>query len=158
MVVLMKRLLKNLFYLFFPLLIGTISSYFSGNIRIIYESLNKPEISPRAWVFPVVWTILFLLMGISYYLINRKSEGYDISNVSFWYYFQLIINFFWPIFFFRNMDFTFAFFWILFLIFSVIVTYIKFYKINKFSAYFLIPYIIWIIFAGYLNLSTAILN
>ena len=97
-------------------------------------------------------------MGISYYLLKKNTDTYDVSSASFWYYLQLIINFFWSIFFFRNQAFTFSFIWLVFLIITVIVTIKKFYDLYKPSAYLLIPYLIWILFAGYLNLAIAILN
>lgn len=153
-----KKLIQNLFYLFFPLLVGGLSALLTSNYMDYYKTLNKPVLSPPGYIFGVVWTILFLLMGISYFLLKNKTNGYDISNASFWYYLQLIINFFWSIFFFRNKALGFSFFWLVLLFISVLITYFKFKKLNKISAYLLIPYIIWIIFAGYLNLSVVILN
>lgn len=153
-----KKLILNLFYLFFPLIVGKLSSLLTSGYEDIYMTLNKPPLSPPRFIFGFVWTIIFLLIGISYLLLKNKTEGYDISNASFWYYMQLIINFFWSIFFFKNQALSFSFIWIVFLLITVVVTFIKFKKFNKISAYLFIPYIIWIIFAGYLNLSIAILN
>ena len=149
--------LKKIFYLFFPLLIGGLSSLFSGDFSNTYNTLTKPLFSPPSWVFGVVWTLLFLLMGISYYLI-KKNYSYSDYNASFWYYLQLFLNFTWSIIFFRFKLFTFSFIWLIVLLFTIVITYIKFKKINKISAYLLIPYIVWVIFAGYLNLMISILN
>ena len=154
----LKKILLWLFYLFLPLIIGLISSRFISNSVFIYKLLEKPSLSPSPSVFPIVWTILYLLMGISYFLLKKKYKYYDISNASFWYYLQLIINFFWPIFFFKNQALVFSFIWLVFLIATVIITFIKFYKLNKISGYLLIPYIIWLFFAAYLNLSVALIN
>lgn len=156
--ILNNKKIKNLFYILFPLFVGFISNVLTSNSRDFYKTLKKPILSPPGFLFGIVWTILFILMGISYYIIKRKTEGYDISNISFWYYLQLIINFFWSIFFFRKQALTFSFIWIIFLLIAVVITAYKFKKIDKTSFYLLLPYIIWIIFAGYLNLSIAILN
>lgn len=154
----LKKIFINLFYLLFPLAVGLLSSYFAGNSGSLYVDIIKPPLSPPSILFPIVWTVLYLLMGISYYLLKKNTDTYDISNASFWYYLQLIINFFWSIFFFKNQAFTFSFIWLVFLIITVIVTIKKFYDLYKLSAYLLIPYLIWILFAGYLNLAIAILN
>lgn len=153
-----KKILKSIFYLFFPLIIGLISNLVTSNVREFYKILNKPKFSPPGYLFGIVWTILFLLMGISFYLLKKKYKDYDISSSEFWYYLQLIINFFWSIFFFKNQALSFSFIWLVFLFIIVIITFIKFIKLNKISGYLFIPYILWIIFAGYLNLSVAILN
>ena len=154
----MKKIIKYIFYLITPLIVGFISSSFTSNYRDFYKTLIKPPLSPPGYLFGIVWTILFILMGISYFLLKIKTEGIDISDTDFFYYLQLIINFFWSIFFFKNQALTFSFIWLLFLLVIVVITFFKFYKINKTSSYLLIPYILWIIFAGYLNLSIAILN
>jgi len=154
----LKKIILNLFYIFFPLVVGLLSSLLVQNSSGFYLTINKPPLSPPAVLFPIVWTILYLLIGISYFLLKNKTDTYDISNASFWYYLQLIINFFWSLFFFGNKAYTFSFIWLLFLIVTVIITIKKFYDLYKPSAYLLIPYLIWIVFAGYLNLGVAILN
>lgn len=154
----LKKILVNLFYIFFPLAVGFLSSVLAQTSNGLYVDIIKPPLAPPSILFPIVWTILYLLIGISYYLLKKNTDTYDVSNASFWYYLQLIINFFWSIFFFRNQAFTFSFIWLVFLIITVIVTIRKCYDLYKPSAYLLIPYLIWILFAGYLNLAIAILN
>lgn len=146
---------KDLFYLFFPLLVGGLSALFSGGFSI-YSSINTPPLSPPGYVFGIVWPILYLLMGISYYYI--KKDNYILNNACFWYYLQLFFNFIWSIIFFRFRLFTLSFIVILLLVGSVIITFIKFRQINKKASNLFIPYILWIIFATYLNLGVAILN
>ncbi len=146
---------KDLFYLLFPLLVGGLSAIFSGSFSI-YTSINTPPLSPPGYVFGIVWPILYLLMGISYYYI--KKDNYILNNACFWYYVQLFFNFIWSIIFFRFRLFTLSFIVILLLVGSVIITFIKFRQINKSASNLLIPYILWIIFATYLNLGVAILN
>lgn len=154
----MKKIIKYIIYLVTPLIVGFLSNALTSNSRDFYKELIKPPLAPPGYLFGIVWTILFILIGISYLLLKLKTEGIDISDIDFWYYLQLIINFFWSIFFFKNEALTFSFVWLVFLLIAVVITFLKFYKVNKISAYLLIPYILWIIFAGYLNLSVAILN
>lgn len=149
--------IEKVFYLLFPLIVGGLSALISGNFSDTYNLLNKPVLSPPGYVFGIVWSILFILMGISYYLIKRDNNYVD-DNVKFWYYFQLFLNFMWSIIFFRFKFFTFSFIWLLILLLSIWITFLKFKDINKTSAYLLIPYIIWVSFAGYLNLMIAVLN
>ena len=154
---LMKGFLKKAFYILLPLFIGLLSSIISGTGNGLYEGIKQPPLSPPGYVFGIAWTILYLLIGISYYIIKQSSYN-STQDADFWYYLQLIINFFWPIFFFRAEAFTFSFIWLLFLIYSVLMTWKKFKNINKTSSYLLIPYLIWLVFAAYLNLGVAILN
>ena len=151
------KVLKNIFYLFFPLLIGAVSSFVSGNMSSFYGDLTKPTFAPPGFIFGIVWPILYVLMGIAYYLVKRQNL-FKNSDATFWYYTQLFFNFFWSIIFFRFESLWFSFFWLVLLFVFIIITFIKFKSINKTSAYLLIPYIIWVVFAGYLNLSFAILN
>lgn len=137
--------------------VGTVASILTSGSYSIYENLSKPPLSPPGFIFPVVWIILYILMGISAYLIYISDS--DEKNLALKFYaVSLIVNFFWPIFFFKFGLFWLAFFWLLLLIFIVAVTLILFKKINPTAAWLLVPYLIWILFAAYLNLFTAILN
>lgn len=129
-------------YALFPLVIGTIvglltdTSTYSGNVPAI--------------IFPIVWSILYVLMGISSYLVRDNKELMII------YIINLIVNYAWSFIFF-NLEFrVFAFFWILLLLGIVIYMAYRFYKENKLAGYLLIPYILWLIFATFLNLSIII--
>ena len=137
--------------------VGTVASILTSGSYSIYENLSKPPLSPPGFIFPVVWIILYILMGISAYLIYISDS--DEKNLALKFYaVSLIVNFFWPIFFFKFGLFWLAFFWLLLLILIVAVTLILFKKINPTAARLLVPYLIWILFAAYLNLFTAILN
>lgn len=122
-----------------------------------YNNFISPSFAPPGWLFPVVWTILYTLMGISYYLIfvshnpNKKSA----LNI---YKIQLVVNYFWSILFFTLNLKLLSFFWIILLIILVTIMIIRFYNVNKISAYIQIPYLIWLIFAAVLNLSIYLLN
>lgn len=122
-----------------------------------YTDFIQPDFAPPSWVFPVVWTVLYTLMGISYYLIfiSHNPNRPNALNI---YKLQLIVNYFWSIIFFVLNLKLLAFFWIILLIILVTIMIIRFYNINKTSAYIQIPYLIWLIFASILNLSIYFLN
>lgn len=122
-----------------------------------YSDLKLPSFAPPGIVFPIVWTILYTLMGISSYLIIQ-SDSYKKNDALFIYGIQLIINLFWSIWFFTFRFYFLAFIWILLLIGFVVLMIKKFYEISKISAYLQIPYLLWIIFASILNLFVYFLN
>ena len=137
--------------------VGGIASILTSGSYSIYENLSKPPLSPPGFIFPIVWIILYILMGISAYLIYISNS--DEKNLALKFYaVSLVVNFFWPIFFFKFGLFWLAFFWLLLLILIVAATLILFKKINPTAAWLLVPYLIWILSAAYLNLFTAILN
>lgn len=142
-----------------PLIVGAFASFLSGGGREVFASVNKPPLSPPAWLFPVVWTILYILMGISSYLIlTSGAEKEVIQNALSIYAYQLTINFLWPTFFFNFRWYFFSFLWLLLLFWMVVMMVREFYKISKPAAYLNIPYIVWLVFAGYLNFGIWWLN
>ena len=146
---------KLFFYIFITLLIGALPSIFVYTSNT-YDTIIKPPLAPPGVLFPIVWTILFILMGISIYRANY-NKGFDYNpNVN--YFIQLVVNALWTPIFFGLNAFLFAFIWIILLIILVITMIRKFYIIDRLSAYLNIPYIIWLLFACYLNLAIYILN
>lgn len=140
-----------------PIAVGTLSALFSGNTAANYSVLNKPALSPPGILFPIVWTILYILMGISSYIIYESNDPNRESALRT-YALQLFFNFFWSIIFFRfNLFFT-AFVWLLALIFLIIKMIRQFYRIKPIAAYLQIPYLLWCIFAAYLNFMVFRLN
>lgn len=138
-----------------PVIIGGIVGLIiSGSID--YISLQKPVFSPPSILFPIVWTILYILMGISYGIL--KSNNLTDSKINLIYYLQLFVNAMWSIIFFTLKFRLFAFIWIIILDILVIIMIIKFYNKNKLSGLLQIPYLLWILFASYLNLSIYLLN
>ncbi|CUP64306.1 TspO/MBR family protein [Enterocloster clostridioformis] len=129
-----------------PLAVGTMSALFSGNMSS-YSILTQPAFSPPGFIFPVVWTILYILMGASSYIVY-SSNSPNKSKALLLYCIQLFFNFCWSIIFFGLDLFLFAFIWLIALILIV----------NPLSAYLQIPYLIWCIFAAYLNFSIFLLN
>jgi len=138
---------------------GVLSGIISMGSMDEYKSLDKPALSPPGIVFPIVWTVLFVLMGISAYLVyvsNGSATGK--RRALSLYGFQLAVNFIWPILFFNAGEYLIAFFWLVLLWATVIIMTKSFYSINKRASYLQIPYILWLTFAGYLNYFVYLLN
>lgn len=133
---------------------GIVGLLISGAID--YNSLQKPFLAPPSILFPIMWTILYILMGISYGIL--KSNDLVDENINRIYYAQLFVNAFWSIFFFLLKWRLFAFIWILLLAVLVVVMIIEFYKKKKIAGLLQIPYLAWVLFASYLNLSIYLLN
>lgn len=114
--------------------------------------LIKPSFNPPSWVFGPVWTLLFLLMGISLYLV------WDKKNNLFWFWIQLVLNIFWSYLFFGFRSPDLAFYEIIFLWVAIFITIVKFWKYNKTASILLWPYLAWVSFASFLNYSIMILN
>ncbi len=138
-----------------PILVGTLSSLFSGNMSS--SMFNKPTFSPPAFLFPIVWTILYILMGISSYIIY-SSDKPDKGKAPTIYVIQLFFNFFWSIIFFGFSQYLLAFVWLIALIAIIIMMIYQFYTIEPLAAYLQIPYLLWCLFAAYLNFMIYKLN
>lgn len=134
---------------------GLLSALLTPHIMDSYQAMYKPPLSPPGWLFPVVWTILFFLMGIAAYL--AAISGKEGSKEALKYYIvQLVFNLGWSVIFFRFHAYTLAFAWLLMLWYLVYVTAKKFYGLNEEAGKLMIPYLAWLTFAGYLNLLIAI--
>lgn len=138
-----------------PVIIGGVIGLIISR-SIDYNSLQKPPLSPPSILFPIVWTILYLLMGISYGIIDSKSLIELKTKII--YSLQLFVNATWSLIFFTLKWRLFAFIWIIILNILVIVMIIDFFKKNKTAGLLQIPYLLWIIFASYLNLGVYLLN
>ncbi len=151
-----KTLIKSIAI---PLAVGGLSAFLSGGGMQTFESITKPPLSPPGWLFPVVWTILYTLMGIASYLVYQAEASVASKEKALAIYgYQLLVNFLWPIFFFDFGWYLFSFFWLLLLWVLVFWMIRLFYDISKTAAYLMMPYLIWLTFAGYLNLGIWILN
>lgn len=139
-----------------PLAVGGISSLISMPF-MDYNKLIQPPLAPPGWLFPVVWTILYILMGISFYSIFTSTST-DQDSAYKVYFAQLLVNAFWPIFFFTFKWRLFSSIWLLLLIILIIIMIVRFYRINKKAGLLQIPYLIWCCFALYLNIGIYILN
>ncbi len=150
----MNNIVKKLFYIFFPLIMGT----FVGLIISSYQDyafLVKPLLSPPSYLFPIVWSILYLLLGISFFLYRKNNNNSKTIKI---YYLSLFVNLFWSIFFFVLKWYLFTIFWTILLLILVIYLLYLFYQEYKPALYLNIPYLIWLIFATYLTINIYILN
>lgn len=145
--------------LLLPLAVGGLSAWLTGSFSEAYGSVYKPLLSPPGWVFPVVWTALYLLMGYASYLVwtsdasdEEKKEALTLYAV------QLIFNFVWPLLFFRWRMFWIAFAWLVLLWVLILLTKRRFDSIDRRSGLCLLPYLVWVTFAAYLNLGVSLLN
>ena len=137
-----------------PLIVGGVVGLLISK-QIDYSSLIKPPFAPPNVLFPIMWTILYFLMGLSYGILN--SNGLITNKINNIYYLQLGVNALWPIAFFIFKWRLFAFIWILLLDILICIMIYRFYKKNKTAAYRQIPYLIWSLFASYLNISIYLL-
>ena len=151
----MNKALTYIKSILIPLLVGGLVGFLTSNY-INYNTLTQPSFAPPAILFPIVWTILYTLMGVSYGILKSNSLTDDKINTI--YYSQLFVNALWSFFFFVFELRLFAFFWILLLIALVILMIIEFYKKNKLAGLLQIPYLLWISFASVLNLAVYLLN
>ncbi len=138
-----------------PVILGGIVGLIISK-SIDYNSLEQPLLSPPSILFPLVWTILYILMGVSYGIL--KNKGLTDKDVDLIYYLQLAVNLIWPIAFFLLKFRIFAVIWIIILLILIIFMIISFYKKEKISGILQIPYLIWTLFATYLNIAIYILN
>ncbi len=150
-----KKLIINIAI---PLGVGALSALISMGSMENFASLNQPPLSPPAWLFPVVWSILYILMGISSYLITESEKPARSKTALTAYGIQLFFNFMWSIIFFNFEAYLFAFIWLVALLALVIINAILFYRIDRRAGLLFIPYILWVIFAGYLNFGIFLLN
>lgn len=151
----MNNIIKNIFYLFLPIILGGLTGFIISDF-IDYELLIKPPLSPPKILFPIAWSIIYILMGISYYLLKKNNKNTKIESII--YYIQLTINILWSIIFFILKTRLFATIWIILLDIIVIYMLYIFYKKEKLSTYLNLPYLIWILFATYLTIGFYILN
>lgn len=145
--------------LILPLVTGGLASLLSRGRMDLFETVEKPPLSPPAWLFPVAWTILYVLMGVaSYRVFTARAASAEKNRALLFYGIQLAFNFFWTLIFFNLGAYWFAFVWLAALLALIVVTTVKFYGIDRPAAYLMLPYLLWVTFAGYLNLGIALLN
>ena len=144
---------KLLICLAIPLAVGGLGALLSGGMRD-YGAMVKPPLSPPGWVFPVVWSILYLLMGYASYRVLETGNTKSLIL----YGLQLLANFIWPLLFFGGGWFLLSFFWLIVLWVLIYLTIRAFSKVDETAGNLLIPYILWVTFAAYLNFGIYLLN
>lgn len=140
-----------------PLAVGGFSALLTASGMRSFDFLLKPPLSPPKWLFPVAWTILYILMGLASYFVWSSNSPKRKRALTF-YGVQLLFNFFWSIIFFNAQAYLFAFIWIIALWLLIVITTLLFGEISKKAAYLFVPYLLWVSFAAYLNFGIYVLN
>lgn len=152
------NLKKFLISILIPLAVGGLSAFITRNDMDIYKDINRPPFSPPSVLFPVAWTILYILLGISFYLVWNTDYRESKSKAYFFFTLGLILNFIWsPVFFSARLYFV-ALIILLLLLITIVLMFAEFHKVSELAAYLQIPYLLWLLFAGYLNIGIYLLN
>ncbi len=142
-----------------PLAVGGLAALLTGSAMDNYSQVTRPPLSPPGWLFPLAWSLLYILMGISSYIVATSSvSGERRERALCVYALQLAVNFAWPIIFFKLSAYGAAFSWLLLLVVLVLITILLFWHISKTAGKLLLPYLLWLLFALYLNLGVWLLN
>lgn len=142
-----------------PLVVGAISALLTRGNMDVYQNFNQPPLAPPAWLFPVAWTILYLLMGVSLYLISNSNADYSQKCLAYAFFgVQLFLNFIWSPIFFNSQQFLLAFIVLVLMWIFTLGMILSFYGVSKPAGLLQIPYILWLTFAGYLNFAIYLLN
>ena len=142
-----------------PIAVGALSAYLSRGGMASFDSVRQSPLTPPPVVFVVVWTLLYLLMGLASYLVlTSRVPRPHVDSAMRVYTVQLTLNFFWSIFFFGMMAYLFSFVWLVGLWVAILFNIAAFYRISRPAGLLLVPYFLWVSFAGYLNLSVYLLN
>lgn len=152
-----RKIVTLVIFIAIPLIVGAVSALLTREAMASFNSMSKPPLAPPAWLFPVAWTILYILMGIASFLIFRSSHSASRMGLCI-YFVQLVFNFVWSLIFFRLNAYVFAAVWLAVLLIMVIMLIINTSKYSKAAMFMLIPYAAWCCFAMYLNVGIAILN
>ncbi len=155
-----KSIKPYLFFCALSLGVGALSAFLTRGQMDLYAQINPPPLAPPAILFPIIWTILYLLMGISAARIYQKREEFpkESADALTVFFVSLVLNFSWSILFFDYRSFFGAFICIIALWISILLTILRYQKIDPLAAYLQIPYLVWVTFATYLTLAIAILN
>ncbi len=153
-----KNIKKRLICWAIPLAVGGLATLFSGG-NDLYQTINQPPLSPPGWVFPLVWTVLYILMGeASYRVLTSGADRGQIKRALIAYGVQLFLNFLWPLLFFGGQMYLAAFILLIVLWIAIFITTRWFSQIDETAGDLMLPYLLWVTFAGYLNLGVFLLN
>lgn len=145
--------------LLIPLLVGGFSAFLTAEDMKIYEAMNRPPLAPPGWVFPVAWTILYLLMGLaSYYVYTSDADVERKRKALLFYAAQLIMNFFWSTLFFTYARYLISLLWLLIMWILILVCAIRFYRIHHAAGLAMVGLFLWTTFAAYLNFACLLMS
>ncbi len=153
------NLKKFLISIAIPLGVGGLSALLTSGNMAIYSKIVRPPLSPPSLLFPVVWSVLYFLMGVSLYIVWNSNADYEEKSRAITIFgIQLFLNFIWSPIFFNGQRFLLAFIVLVLLWMFVLAMIVVFYRVSKLAGLLQIPYLIWLTFAGYLNLAIYLLN
>lgn len=155
-----KKIKPYVISILIALAVGGLAAWLTRDSMDIYGQIEKPALAPPGILFPIVWSILYVLMGISAAMIytNRTASSDEKKIALKTYAFQLIVNFFWTLIFFNLRSYLFAFFWLILLWVLILIMIVQFVRIKPLAGWLQIPYLLWVTFAGYLNFMIYLLN
>ncbi len=154
-----KKVKSYIVAIIIPLIVGGAAALLTRDSMDIYKTVRQPPLAPPGILFPIVWSILYILMGVGSALVYNSDGDKTEKRIALVVYgIQLVVNFFWSIFFFNERLFLFSFVWLLLLWGLVLAMIFRFWKLNETAALLQIPYLLWVTFAGYLNLAIYLLN
>ncbi len=158
-----SRIVTMIICILIPLAVGIVSAVITGDAMSSFGEMNQPPLSPPAWLFPVAWTILYVLMGLaSYFILVAKPSSDDKKRARrqalVGYILQLAFNFMWSLLFFKLELHIVAFIWLIIMWCIIGYTMLRAFRVSIPATLLLVPYILWCTFAGYLNIMIAILN
>lgn len=155
----LKKIISALKVILLPVLVGALSGFLISGNTDVYEVLMKPPFALPGGLFPVVWTVLYLLMGIALYLfLKSDASAEDKQEGKTLFFIQLLLNFLWPLLFFNGGQRFLAFLLLIVLFVFVVLTTLKFYRAKPASGILLLPYLLYTAYAGYLNFAIWYLN
>ena len=155
----LRSFLRSAAVILFPPLVGALSAILTRNTTVLYNVIIKPPLAPPSYIFPIVWGVLYFLMGIALLLVLK--HGYQkpyVKDTVYFFLIQLAFNFIWPIIFFNLKSFLFAFLILLAMWIFLGISAAKFYRISHAAGWLLLPTWLWTVFAGYLNVAIWLLN
>lgn len=142
-----------------PVIVGLVSGYITRDNMVVFDSIKKPALTPPAIVFPIAWSILYVMMGIASFLALKNCRDFtQIVSVMIPYIIQLILNFIWSIIFFNTQSYGLALACLVLMWIMIVRSMITFATVSMIAGWFLLPYIIWVSFAAYLNVMIVIMN
>ena len=156
----MKKIKPYVISVLIALITGALSAILTKGSMSLYEEIITPPLAPPSILFPIVWTALYVLMGIGAAMIytDKGASASEKEKALRIYALSLFVNFTWSLIFFNLRAFFFAFLWLVLLFALIVATIVRYSKINKTAAYLQLPYLLWVAFAGYLTLAIYLLN
>lgn len=154
-----KQLITLIIAILIPLAVGTGSAILSAKDMRFYDIMNHPFLAPPGWVFPIVWTILYVMMGVaSYYVFTAEADSDLKLHALIFYGAQLVMNFFWPLIFFVGKNYLVALLLIVMMWVAILISTIQFFRVRKIAGFMMLVLLLWTTFATYLNIAYYIMS